>query len=341
MRRLTAAWILGLAVSATLAQNDDPSSHTIMIPESMTIRPEVKQLESSMANLSGLISSLGKANVELQAEFEAFLENPKDELVASNLERKMAIFAGNVVKSFDAILADQDVLLSSFRLLRLKLKNISTHLERQADDYAGKLADRKAEVNAAESELVNLAVKIRESQDEDEIKKLKRNFASAMRRFKLKKRYHEGYTTLVENYKKLAKNLGDLSDVYGDLQDHFVDLVANLENEKEFLVNNINIQADAARIKQIIRDGFFYGNHAIKDVSEKLALLYNQVDTFTKVHERINLDLGKFVESQQVLQDITSKIDSIGQSGFETIGDDLDAMIDQYYDKRNEIYGKP
>lgn len=337
MRNLCLTIVCGFGLGPVLAQ-DLPG--TITIPESMTIRPEVQQLENSMANLSGLISSLGKANVELKAEFEAFLANPNDELIASSLEVRMASFAGNVVKSFDAILADQDVLLSSFRLLRLKLGNISKHLERQAEAYESKLGDREKEVEQAESELIKLAVEIRESQDEEAVKSLKRKFASAMRRFKLKKRYHDGYKTLVANYRKLSENIGQLSAVYGDLQDHFVDLIENLENEKEFLVNNINIQADAARIKQIIRDGFFYGNHAIKDVSEKLALLYNQVDTFTKVHERINVDLYRFVESQQVLSDITGKIDSIGASSFETIGDDLDTTINQYYEKRHELYGR-
>ncbi len=335
MRKM--AWMMTTMLAVGLYGQD--MSGTIEIPETMTIRPEVEQLEDSMENLSGLIGSLGKANVELQTEFEAFLEDPSDELLASNLERKMAVFAGDVVRSFDVILADQDVLISSFKLLRLKLKNISGHLVQQSQSYAGQLADREKEMVGAEKELIELAVQIRESKDEELIKKLKRKFASARRRFKLKERYHSGYKSLVANYEKLASNLGDLSAVYGDLQDHFVDLIENLENEKEFLVNNMMIQSDAAKIKQIIRDGFYYGNYAIKDVSEKLALLYNQVDTFTKVHERINIDLGRFVDSQQVLADIGTKIDSIGTTGFDTVGDDLDAMIDAYYEKRNENYG--
>ncbi len=335
LRTIVAALLLALAPCA-LAQ-DLPG--TFEIPETMTIRPEVEQLEGSMQNLSTLISSLGQANVELQTEFEAFLENPNDELLASNLERKMALFAGDVVRSFDAILADQDVLISSFRLLRLKLRNIGTHLESQVESYSSQLEQREQAVIDAEADLVELAVKIRESSDEEEIKRLKRKFASARRRFKLKERYFNGHKNLVQGYEKLASNLGDLADVYGDLQDHFVDLVENLQNEKDFLVDNMMIQADAAKIKQIIRDGFYYGNFAIKDVSEKLALLYNQVDAFTTVHNRINVDLSRFVDSQSVLADIDTKIAGIGSNGFDLVGDDLDSLIDEYYDKRNENLG--
>src|SRR5439155_18304744 len=115
-------------------------------------------------------------------------------------------------------------------------------------------------------------------------------------RFGLKSRYVKGYGARLANYQQLRKNLDKLADLFVTLHEKFGDLMDNLSNEKQYLRDSIELQADTLRIKQIIRDGIYGGDNAIKNVSEKLADLYVKVDAFTQVHDRINSDLNKFVE---------------------------------------------
>jgi hypothetical protein len=122
-----------------------------------------------------------------------------------------------------------------------------------------------------------------------------------------------------------------MSKIFTDLKDKVVDLVANLESERDFLMDNMRLQMDSIRVKKVMHEGIFNGNRAIKNVSEKLAKLYVQVDAFTTVHRRINEGLNKFVSSQRVLLDVSHNIDKIG---FTDHVPNLDAAIEEFYQKR-------
>jgi len=280
-------------------QGEDPFGTVGPLP-GWSIKPEVNNLGQSMKQFNTLIGSLNRANKDLSDEFQKYLKDPKNEVVASSLEKKMALYAAQVQGEFSAVISEQDSLSSNFRMLRRKLQQLSGHLGTKAGDFNEKLNSFKTESRKQEKELIDLAIKIKENPPEDpeELKKLKHDFAMRTRRYNLKSRYVKGYAARLGNYQQLRKNLEKLSDLFGSLHEKFGDLMDNLSNEKQYLKDSIELQADTLRIKQIIRDGIFGGENAIKNVSEKLADLYVKVDAFTQVHDRINSDLNKFVDSQ-------------------------------------------
>jgi hypothetical protein len=293
-----------------------------------------------MRNYSSLIGSLSQASTDLGKEFEAYLKDPKNELLASSVERKMAIYAKTVMADFDGIISDQDVLGSNFRELQRKLVAFGKHLGNQSEGFKLKLESYRARATQFEQNLVELSVQIKENPPEDprELKKLKAKFAKEFRRYRLQSRYVNGYERRYKSYQQLQGNMGNLAGMFVNLHEKFNELIENLENERTYLDDSIRLQADQLRIKQIIRDGILGSEQAIGNVAEKLADLYNKVDAFSQVHERINGDLNKFVQSQEVLMDVTRKIDAIGTTGggMASLAADMDKAIDAFYKHRNE-----
>lgn len=322
---------------------DEASARVVPLPD-WSIRKEVERLDTSMKEYSSLINSLGKASSELGAEFQKYLENPNDEVLASSVEKKMALYAETVKRDFDDVIADQDVLGSNFRDLQRKLVTFSGHLKNQADTFQVTLGDYTVKAREIEKRLTEMSVKIKEDppEDPDKLREMKRQFAREFRLYRLQTRYVNGYQRRLENYRQLSKNMHTLANMFVNLHEKFNELIDNLENEKKYLDDSMRLQADTLRIKLIIRDGIFGSEKAIGNVADKLADLYTKVDAFTRVHERINADLTKFVQSQDVLMDVTRRIDAIGVQGG-PIGDiaaDMDKAIEAFYENRNDPEGK-
>lgn len=323
----------------TVVEGEEPFSHTVEFPRDWSINEEVQRLEESMEHFNGLIDSLGRANSELSDEFERYLEDPQNEVLASDIERQMAHWAGEVVQDFDTIIADQDSLISNFGLLQRKLGRFRAYLDAKMEEYDGTMQQLREEAQAMDQELVRLAVQIREADDPQERAALQQQFTRQFRLFRLKARYLNGYERNLANYRRLTENLDLLTGVFGSLRDRFVDLIANLENERNYLIDSIRLQADSVRIKQLIAEGFTYGERSIRNVSERLVELYMRVDAFTQVHDRINMNLGSFVESQQTLLDISQRIDSIGTDGIATMPEIEDAI--EFFANRRDVFSTP
>src|SRR5207247_1183085 len=66
---------------------------TTTVPNNWSIREEVSKIENHMHGFLDLSESLGSASKELAQDFEAYLQDPKNEVLASSIEKKMALFA--------------------------------------------------------------------------------------------------------------------------------------------------------------------------------------------------------------------------------------------------------
>lgn len=342
---LTLAGALSFAASA-FAQGEEPGASPnaprgtmeVVPPPDWSIRKEVDRLDESMREYSSLINNLSTASDDLGEEFQAYLKDPNNTLLASSVEVKMARYAQSVMADFDNIIADQDVLGANFRDLQRKLVTFSSHLSNQAGDFNERLGTYRTRATGLEKSLTELSVRIKEDPPEDpqELRELKHEFARQFRRYRLQARYVNGYQRRFNNYQQLSRNVETLAGLFVNLHEKFNEMIENLEDEKQYLKDSIRLQADTLRIKKIIEDGIVGSETSIGNVAEKLSNLYKQVDAFAAVHERINSDLTKFVQSQEVLMDVTRKIDNIGLQGG-PIGDlasDMDKAIETFYDRR-------
>jgi hypothetical protein len=331
------------------AQPTDGAAGGVVVPKMQdkdwSIKKDVEKIETHMRGFSDLSESLGTAQKELAQDFEAYLADPKNEKLASGIEKKMALFADQVVHDFDHVIGDQDVLISGFKDLKQKLTRFNTTIGDKVIDYDAKMVSIREDASKLEQGLIAMAVKIKDSQDPAEKKTLQNEFANSYRRFRLRNRNIRGLEHNLANYKILAKNLDMLTQLFGQLQDKFTDLIQNLEGEKGYLVDSIELQLDSVRVKKIMNEGFFSGERAIKNVTEKLAQLYLRVDAFTQVHDRINQGLGRFAETTDTLQKLSQTIDEIGNGGITTDatatgapgGGSIDDIVDAFYKQRGKL----
>ena len=347
-RRLFALSVLSLALvthgsvraeDATPDPNAKPDDGaSIDVVPRFSIRPEIQGLGDSMKKFDSLVGSLNRANKDLGDEFAKYLKDPNNQVVASSLERKMASYAAQVQGEFSGVISEQDALTSHFRMLRRKLQGLSGEIGSKASGFQEHYKAYADEARTQEKALVDLAIRIKENPpaDPDELKKLKREFQNKQRSYVFKERYAKGYATRLQSYQALRKNLDRLSDLFDALHQRFGDLMENLANEKQYLRDAMGLQADTLRIKQLIRDGMFGGENTLKNVTDKLANLYVKVDAFTRIHDRVNGDLNKFVESQTGLAELGNKIDLIGQGGFGAQeNQDLEKSIEEFYKRRD------
>ena len=341
---LAAVLGLGLALPGVVAAQGSKSAKTPKyrgteeeLPQEWSIQKEVIKLESSLANFNSLIESLGSANKELKELLDGYLKDPKNEEIASKIEKKMAEYAKRVVRDFDRITTDQDLMVHNFNSLKMKLGRFNRSLSHKVSRFLKEIERYELKRKAIEKDLIGLAIKIKEARTEEDIAKAKREFSRMHRRFLLQDRYIKGYNRNHRNYKMLSTNLRILTGLFDSLKDKVVDLIGNLEGEKRYLMDNIRLQRDSLQVKRLISEGILNGQMAIKNVSEKLALLYLQVDTFTAVHERISMDLGRFVESQQLLIDVGKQVDKIGLPETPAAGGNVEEAIEWFYKRRSSL----
>lgn len=318
-------------------ESDEGDSRSSVVKvDKWTIKPEVSNLTRSMQQFNGLINNLNKANTDLGDSFKKYLTDPNNELLGSEVEKKLAAYAANVSKDFDAIIASQDVFTANFRNLRHKLGQLEERLQGKSSQYKTQLLEYKTQARNYEKQLIDMAAKIKDPDiSEEERQKLKREFSIVYRRFKMEQRYFNGYASRYQGYIKLQDNMGKLSGLFGGLHTRFEDLILNLENEKKFLKASIELQVDTLRIKKLLQEGIIGGEQALVNVSQKLATLYLKVDDFNKVHDRISDQMNRFLDSSTTLMNVTDQINKIGAGGIGTgdLNSDLDKVIDEFAKK--------
>lgn len=327
----SAAAIAALLAVATEASAQSKRDETGILPEGWSIEEEVKGLQTSVKDFGVLIKSLGSANTELQELLMKHVKNPNDRVTSSILEKKLAAYASDAVRDFDRIISNQDSTISNFRALNRKLNRFNAYLQAKIEATKTNSQDVRKEVDKMEADLQELAANVKHATNAEEEREAKAKFGRLYNRYRLQKRYADGYGKNHEGYKKLSENLVQLNGLFSTLKDKFTGLISNLETERQFLIDNMSLQEDAMKVKALMNDGVLRGQDAIAKVTEKMALLFLKVDSFNKINERVGSNLDTFNDFQTQMLGITEKLQQIGAGGDPK---SLDEAIDQFYKKR-------
>jgi len=321
----------GLIATAAEASAQVRRDETGILPEGWSIDEEVRGLETSAKDFSVVIKSLGSANLELQELLTKHLKNPNNRVNSSLLEKKIAAYASDAVKDFDRIISNQDGTVSNFKSVGRKLAKFDAYLAAKIDATKVNAVEVKKDVDTMEKQLEEMASSVKNSSNPTEEKDFKQKLAKLYHRYRLQKRYADGYERTSEGYRKLAQNLAQMNQLYGMLKDKFSTLVANLETERKFLLDNMSLQEDSMKVKTLVQDGVLSGRDAIGKITERMAMLFLKVDAFNSISERVTTNMDTFNDFQTQLTGITEKLQQVG-----TVGDtkSLDEAIEQFYNKR-------
>jgi len=321
----------GVVLAAAEAQAQVKRDETGILPEGWSIDEEVKQLEGSVKDFSVVIKSLGTANSELQELLTKHLKNPSDRVNSSLLEKKIAAYASDAVRDFDRIISSQDATVSNFRSVGRKLSKFGSYLGAKIEATKLNAGDVRKDVEGMEKQLEEMALAVKQASNPDEERDAKQRFSRLYNRYRLQKRYADGYAKTAEGYTRLSAHLGQLNTLYATLKDKFMTLVANLETERKFLLDNMSLQEDSMKVKVLVRDGVVSGRDAIGKITEKMALLFLKVDAFNSISERVTTNMDSFNDFQNQMVGITEKLQQVG-----SVGDpkSLEDAIDQFYRQR-------
>jgi hypothetical protein len=329
MRNLIVAGVLIAAASEAAAQGR--RDETGILPEGWSIDEEVRSLETSVKDFNIVIKSLGSANVELQELLTKHLKNPSDRVNSSLLEKKIAAYASDAVKDFDRIISNQDGTVSNFRSVGRKLAKFDSYLGAKIEATTLNAKEVKKDVDSMEKQLEEMAAAVKSASSPEEERDAKQKFSRVYHKYRLQKRYADGYAKTCDGYRKLSAHLAQLNTLYGALKDKFTTLVGNLETERRFLLDNMSLQEDSLKVKALVRDGVISGRDAIGKITERMATMFLKVDAFNAISERVTTNMDTFNDFQQQLVGITEKVQQVG-----TIGDpkSLEDAIDQFYRQR-------
>jgi hypothetical protein len=158
-------------------------------------------------------------------------------------------------------------------------------------------------------QLHDLAIKIKEATDPQMKEQYKQEFHRVYNKYNINSRYEEGFTRNLRDYQTLSQNLKSLVQMFTILHQAFASLLDNLHAEKQYLLDNIRLQADAIQVQKLVNEGISDGSRAVVNITKKLALLYAQVEGFAKVHEKINRDMSKFADCSKILNSLVNQIE--------------------------------
>jgi len=275
-----------------------------------SIKDEVTTIEKSLSNYDPLIESLGEANKDLQEDLANYLKNPGDQVLAARITAKMSKYAKSIVSNVDTIVSDQDVLLTVFSEVDQKLKQFSGYMDSKVGDLEQQVAKYKEETEALEKELRSISKQWKACKDPQKKEKFQQEFRRIYSKYNISTRYKDGRLRNQRDYDTLSKNLKGLIKIFSILHQSFDTLIENLAAEKQYLLDNIRLQADAIRVQKLVHEGISDGSRAVVKITQKLALLYAQVDGFSKVHEKINRDMAKFSDSTKILNSLVQQIET-------------------------------
>lgn len=327
---VTAALVLALAAPGG-AQQARPRDETGILPEGWSIEAEVRQLEVSTKDFGAVIRSLGSANSELQELLTKHLKNPDDRVTSSLLEKKLAAYGAEATRDFDRIISTQDSTVSNFRSLNRKLARFNSYLLAKIEATQANADVVRKDVDKMESELQELAAQVKHASNAAEEREARQKFNRLYQRYRLQKRYADGYARNHEGYKKLSEQLVQLNGLFGTLKDKFTTLIGGLETERMFLLDNMNLQEDSMKVKVLLRDGVISGREAIGKITEKMAALFLKVDAFNKITDRISTNMDTFNDFQAQMAGVSEKLQAVG-----ILGDakSMDDVIDAFYRRR-------
>ncbi|MDP7033552.1 MAG: hypothetical protein QF752_03560 [Planctomycetota bacterium] len=333
---------LGLVAETVLAQQppisdppDEPIRGTGRLEsmDSWTIRPQLQTLEQAMRDYEPLLNTLHQANSDLGSDLKQYLENPEDRLAASRVQVKLSSYARTVVSDFDRVIGKQDLLLSTFREVQYRLKRFSHHVSYKAVVYNKQHQNFKKKGKKIGKELHDLATQIRTASSPEEEARLKREFRRRYLSWKIHNRYVKGYDRTREQYERLAKNLDGLAQVFERLQSAYLTLIENIEAEKQFLRDNIQLVMDTLRADRMVETELLAGRQAIQVLVDKLAHLYERVDAFSQIQAQMNDNLGRFGNGTALLEGLQGRIEDIGEPKLGSGPEALERAIDEFYRK--------
>ncbi len=297
---------------------------TSYLPQFETSRNEIKTLEDNLAKTGKLADILKRGNDELS---EAIKQYRQDNTIEAK-DRVYGLLGGlasQTVTQIESIVAHKDQMRDGVSQILYKMGHITRTLAEKQSTFKTHLQNTQKQAEPIKAKLKNLARQIRKDPENDSLRHAFRTQLYTLKhldhRYKTYKA-HEKLNTKFAGQVKLAHRFFD------QLNNNTDQLIANLQEQKEFLVMKVGLLKDAAEMESWLRGEGQSNASAFK--------MMKQIGDLSQALEKFNAATDVLIE----MNDIGTIIDTLPDAGdlFGLTGNE--ASKERYEDKYVDYFLK-
>lgn len=318
--------ILVLPSTGMLAEGSYKES-TGYLPE-FDASESFKVLDQSFRKTTPLIKAFEQGSKKLDKILREYKANPTIEKEAE-LERQLAVYVSRVVELIQEFSGDRDEIIWALKDLERSVGKFKERLAVRKTESDTTIANGQKNLNDLQKKLSYLARKIKSN---PENKALRSQFRKELRNLRFQERYLNGYRN---NRKALESWSGSLDEMHKSValvQARVADLLDSLDQEKEILASAIGLRDERVQVVSELSKGFVGKGAILRELTDKIKLLYEGLNKFSQVTEEMDVNLGSGSAVNRAVIDIA---DSIKKSGPVPLANDrqLNMEIDFYADR--------
>lgn len=266
---------------------------TSYLPQFETSRTEIQTLEENLAKTGALADILKKGNDELSEAIKQYKQDHSME-TKDRIYGLLGDLAGQTVTQIENIVANKDQMRDGVSQIIFKMRQISLTLAEKHKRFQSFLAKTQKQAEPLKKELKDMARKIKKDPENDE---LRRAFRTKLYKLKHLDHRHKTYKAHERLNAKFAAQVKKAEQFFEALNNNTDQLIANLEEQKEFLVMKVGLLKDAAQMESWLR-GEGASNASAFSMMKKIGDLSQALEKFnaaTDVLIEMN-DIGTIID---------------------------------------------
>ncbi len=291
--------MLILAVSAVSVHGQQGLEETTYLPQFERSKSEIETLEENLAKTGQLADILKRGNDELSEAIKQYHQDQSPE-TKNRVYGLLGHLARQTITQIKGIVAHKDQMQDGVAQIISKMKHIQHNLAEKRQTFAVQSERTRKKAGALKTQLKALARKIKRDTENMELRK---EFRTLL--FKLKNLDHR-YKTYRAHERlntKFTQQVGLAHNFFEQLNNNTDQLIANLQEQKEFLIMKVGLLRDAAEMESWLR-GEGESNASAFAMMKKIGEL-------SQVFEKFNAATDILVE----MNDIGTLIDSLPDAG--------------------------
>jgi len=286
--------LLVLVVCTVSAYGQQGLEETTYLPKFERSRTEIETLEENLAKTGQLADILKRGNDELSEAIKQYHQDKSPE-AKNRVYGLLGDLARQTVTQIEGIVAHKDQMQDGVAQIIYKMKRIQRNLAEKKLTFTAQITQTQQKAGALKIQLKALARKIQRDPENPELRKAFRSML-----FKLKNLDHR-YKTYRAHERlntKFTQQVGMAHNFFEQLNNNTDQLVANLQEQKEFLVMKVGLLRDAAEMESWLR-GEGESNASAFAMMKKIGELSQVFDKFnaaTDIIVEMN-DIGTLIDS--------------------------------------------
>ena len=292
--KLLPVFLLVTAILSSQALAEQAIERTSYLPQFETTRTNVQALEENLAKTGALAEILKKGNDELSEAIKQYGQDHSTE-TKDRIYNLLGNLAGKTVRQIDDIVADKDKMKDGVTQILYKMGHIKSTLKNKQSKFVGYIKKSRIEADKVKEQLRQLARKIKSDPENTELRKEFRSKLFALKGLDNKYKTYMAHDRLNA---KFSKQVELAQQFFQQLDNNTDQLIANLQEQKEFLVMKVALLKDAAEMESWLR-GEGQSNVSAFSMMKKIGELSKALEQFNAATDVLieTNDIGTLIES--------------------------------------------